>query len=137
MPRLHATDSPLRIAHSDELPPRWHEITLMSDRPKQLGHSRRDVAVAGAVKPPAPDAEVGRPLVGDRVTLVSLGNRPVKAGFKGRDQRKLGKAAAEHPHGLGVGRIVRRRDVGEGLHRREHRVVHQVNAGEILRRAPP
>ena len=37
MPRLHATDWPFRIAQSDELPPRWHEITLRSSRPSSSG----------------------------------------------------------------------------------------------------
>ncbi len=37
IPRLHATDWPLRIAQSEELPPRWQEITLMSERPSSSG----------------------------------------------------------------------------------------------------
>ena len=30
IPRLQAIDWPFLIAQSDELPPRWHEINLMS-----------------------------------------------------------------------------------------------------------
>ena len=83
------------------------------------------------MEPPAADAELGRPLLGDGVALVCLGNRPVKPGLEGRDQRQLGKPVAEHPHGLGVRRIVGRRDVGERFHRGQHRLVDEVNAGEI------
>ena len=103
----------------------------MSDPAQQLGHPAGDVAMAGAVEPPAADAELGRPLVGDGVALAGLGNRPVKAGFERRDQRQLGKPVAEHPHRLGVGRIVRRRDVGEGFHRGQHVLVDQMHAGQI------
>ena len=131
MPRLHATDLPSRIAQSDELPPRWQEMTLMSRPAEQLGHPAGDVAMAGAVEAPAADAELGRPLVGDGVALVGLGDRPVKAGLEGRDQRQLREAVAEHPHRLGVRRIVRRGDVGERFHRGQHLLVHQVNAGEV------
>ena len=55
----------------------------------------------------------------------------MKPGLEGRDQRQPGKPVAEHSHGLGVRRIVGRRDVGERFHRGQHGLVHQVNAGEI------
>ena len=44
---------------------------------------------------------------------------------------KLREAFAEHPHRFGVRRIVRRGDVGEGLHRLEHVLVDQVDAGQV------
>ena len=79
--------------------------------------------MAGAVEPPAPDAQLGRPGLGDGIALVGLGDRAVKAGLERGHQRQVRKAIAEHPHRLGVGRIVGGSDVGEGLHRLEHVIV--------------
>ena len=131
MPRLDATDLPSRMAQSDELPPRWQEMTLRSLAAEQLGHPAGDVAMAGAVEAPAADAELGRPLVGDGVALVGLGDRPVEAGLERGDQRQLREPLAEHPHRLDVRRIVRGGDVGERLHRLEHVLVDPLHAGEV------
>ena len=106
-------------------------MTLMSVRPSSSAHPPGDVAMAGAVEPPAADAELGRPGVGDGVALVGLGDRPVEAGLERGDQGQLGKPFAEHPHRLDVRRVVGRGDVGEGLHRLEHVLVDQVDAGQV------
>ena len=54
--------------------------------------------------------------------------KPVsKAATSGR----RGNRSREHPHRLDVGRIVRGGDVGERLHRLEHVLVDELDAGQV------
>ena len=46
--------------------------------------------MAGAVEPPAPDAQLG-PGLGDRIALVGLGDRAVKAGSNAATSGRFGK----------------------------------------------
>ena len=55
----------------------------------------------------------------------------MKAGFERGHERQVRKAIAEHPHRLGVGRIVGGSDVGEGLHRLEHVIVNPMDPGQV------
>ena len=70
---------------------------------------------------------------GNGVALARFGNRAVEAGFKRGDQRQAREAVAEHAHRFGVGRIMRRRHLGEGLHRGQDRVVDQMHSREPSR----
>ena len=69
---------------------------------QELGHAPGDVAMAGAVEPPAADAQLGRPLVGDGVALVGLGNGAMEAGLERGDQRQ----AAGTGRGASASRLV-------------------------------
>ena len=130
MPMLVATLWPSRIAHSELEPPRWQEMIRKIVAAQHFGRARGDVAMARAVKAPAPHVILFGPDVGRRVVPVALGNRLVKAGLERRHQRNLRQLFAQQPHGRDVGRIVGRRHVAHLFHRRQHVGRHPLHAAD-------
>ena len=109
--RAHAQAARDRLAVPDRAE-RRAAAEVARDEPEvvaaeQLGHPAGDVAMARAVEAPAPDAVLGRPVVGHGVPLRwprgSSGGSPVsKAATSGMS----GNRVAEHPHRLDVRRVV-------------------------------
>ena len=100
---------------------------------EQLGHPAGDVAMAGPVEPPAADAELGRPLVGDGVPLVGLGDRPVEAGLERGDQRQLGNRSRSIRIALVYGGLWAGATSAKASIASSTVLVHELDAGEVPR----
>ena len=131
-PKLFSIERPSFTAQTEELPPkvaRDHAICLA---PIKLRHLRRDIAMRRTVKAISPEAVLFAPLRWDSVGSRFFRERCVKRSLKHRNQRRARQNTLKQPHRVDIGRIVQRIHDAIVFHRREHPLVNDLRARDLL-----
>ena len=123
-------DRPFKIAHMDELPPRWQLTSrrFSRGRPRISGARSLDVLVRRAVEAVAPHAVLLAPVRRHAVADGVLGHGRVEFGLEGGHQRHARHGVAEGADAGQIDRVVHRRGGQVLLQRRDQLVVDHEGA---------